>query len=129
MKRYLPIVPALSYMGLIYFLSCRPSPELLTDWPVFLGMKLLHLLEYGFLSFLWLWGLGRSTRWPLLRLIVVAVSITFLWGVSDEIHQYFVPGRSARAADALTDLVGAVLMALLWRRLAALQTPLTRRMS
>ena len=29
-----------------------------------------------------------------------------LWGISDEIHQYFVPGRDSSVRDLLADAVG-----------------------
>ena len=127
MKRYLPLLPALLYMGLIFFMSSRPCPDALTGWPVFLGMKLVHLLEYGFLALLWLGGLTWSTRWTTVPVIGVAVAITFLWGISDEVHQYFVPGRTARVSDALTDLIAAMAAALFWRWLAAYWPRITRQ--
>jgi len=39
-------------------------------------------------------------------LVVLAVT---LYGILDEIHQYFVPGRSADVYDALADASGALL--------------------
>jgi VanZ family protein len=32
-----------------------------------------------------------------------------LYGVSDEFHQYFVPGRSVEALDVLADALGGLL--------------------
>lgn len=42
----------------------------------------------------------------------VAVVIATLFGVTDEIHQYFVPGRFADVFDVLADGVGALIGAL-----------------
>lgn len=53
---------------------------------------------------------------------VLAVALATGYGVSDEYHQSFVPGRDASTADVFKDLGGATLGALLFRRL----TPLPR---
>ena len=42
-----------------------------------------------------------------------AVLICFLYAVSDEVHQYFVPGRSMQMADIFADLFGAAVAAAL----------------
>lgn len=111
MKRVFFLLPALLYMGLIFWMSSRPAPESLQTWPILWGMKAVHLVEYAILCLLWLWGLARATRWPFRRVALLAVLLTFLWGVSDELHQSFVPGRTARVTDAATNLVAALLAA------------------
>lgn len=63
------------------------------------------MVEYGVLAALLL----RATRKAPLSLL-----ITGLYGVSDEVHQYFVPGRSASPYDALADLLGAGIVCGLW---------------
>lgn len=42
----------------------------------------------------------------------LAVLLATLFGVSDEIHQYFVPGRAADVYDVVADGVGALIGAL-----------------
>lgn len=98
------------WAGLIFFLSSQshlPGPEV-----VFID-KVEHAFVYGVLAFLlaraWLPRLGHlppRVRWAL---IVLA---TALYGVSDEMHQAFVPNRSADPFDALADLTGGALGAL-----------------
>jgi VanZ family protein len=46
---------------------------------------------------------------------VLVVFLCTLYGVSDEVHQAFVPGRDSSAWDVAKDLGGATLGALLWR--------------
>jgi VanZ family protein len=48
--------------------------------------------------------------------LLVAVSILFciLYGISDEIHQYFVPSRQADVMDALFDGLGGALGVVLY---------------
>jgi len=60
--------------------------------------------------------------WPnhsTLRVAFFGALATTLWGLSDELHQAFVPGRSAELLDLLADGLGATTAALLslvyWR--------------
>lgn len=110
-RRLLFFLPPLLYMGLIFFLSSRPAPEFFQGWPMYWGLKSVHLGEYGLLALLWVVTLLRGTILPLRHLYPLCVLLTFLWGVSDEWHQAFVPGRTASLDDVLTDLVAAVLCA------------------
>lgn len=64
--------------------------------------KLAHFSVYGLLATLTLKAL-RNTRSAAWRTIV-AVS---LFGLSDEWHQSFVPGRSSTVADWVADTLGA----------------------
>lgn len=71
--------------------------------------KGIHVLEYGILG--WLCAGASSRTWPTAsawRTAGFAVFVTFLWGVSDEVHQAMVPGRSPELADAMADLIGAI---------------------
>ncbi|MBI3962103.1 MAG: VanZ family protein [Deinococcus sp.] len=69
--------------------------------------KLTHALLYLPLG----WLLARATgRAP------VALAVAALYGASDEIHQYFVPGRAASLGDLAADLLGSALGAWLGRR-------------
>ena len=97
-------------MGVIFFMSGHPAPESLKHFPIFAGIKAVHLIEYGMLAQLWVWGLSHATPWRWRKVASVSILITFFWGISDEIHQAFVPSRTARVADALTDLLAALLV-------------------
>ena len=61
-------------------------------------------------------GLGQFL--PVGGAILVVVICT-LYGVSDEFHQSFVPGRDASAGDVAKDFGGATLAALAWRLASA----------
>lgn len=71
--------------------------------------KLVHFSVYGLLATLTLRVTrGRSAPW-------VALVVVSLFGVSDEWHQSFVPGRASSAADWVADTLGAALaVSLYW---------------
>jgi hypothetical protein len=67
-----------------------------------------HLPAYGLLAYLMMLGLRRS-NWSLSSAIPLGLVTTFLFGLYTELLQYHAPGRSASAADLLTDTAGAAL--------------------
>ena len=109
MKRVvLAWAPAVLYMGAIWIVSSIALPELPLDrFP--LRDKGVHFLEYAGLGFLVAHAAFRT--WPRhhhARTAALAVLIAFLWGLLDEIHQAFVPGRSSDVLDLLADTLGAL---------------------
>ncbi|MFC1638541.1 VanZ family protein, partial [Patescibacteria group bacterium] len=45
---------------------------------------------------------------------LLALVFSFAYAVSDEIHQLFVPGRDGKLSDVGIDLIGIVLMVVIW---------------
>jgi len=68
--------------------------------------KLAHFAEYLILSVLLYRALDVERRWSL-RAAVLALVLAGLYAGSDELHQWFVPGRGARLNDWLIDVSGA----------------------
>jgi len=105
--RALAWAPALLYMAAIWVLSSLS----LTVMPVEhfpLRDKGVHLIEYGALGFLLAHAAFRT--WPRhhpLRTAALSLLIAVLWGLLDEIHQAFVPGRASEALDLVADALGA----------------------
>ncbi len=87
--------------------------------------KVAHLLVYGLLATL----VARNL--PAERRVWLAILAVSFFGVTDEWHQSFTPGRSAEVADWAADTVGAVIAAVLYARWAwyrqLLERPLHRR--
>lgn len=101
-------LPAVLYMALIWALSSMSLPDLPLD-RVPLRDKGVHFVEYGLLGMLVAHATLRT--WPhhaASRTLPLAVLITLSWAVLDEIHQAFVPGRSAEALDLVADTAGAL---------------------
>lgn len=74
----------------------------------FIVRKLAHTLEYAIL------GISIAyyvKQFQLSRKKILLYSIMFscLYAISDELHQYFVPGRSCELRDVLIDTNGAFL--------------------
>ncbi|MBM3792142.1 MAG: hypothetical protein FJW35_17575, partial [Acidobacteria bacterium] len=95
------------YMALIFRSSSGPiGIETVEDMPD----HLLHAAAYAVLYLLIFLSLheglqltaGRGGRW-------LPFALTVLYGVIDEVHQYFVPGRHATAQDVAADAAGALL--------------------
>ena len=73
--------------------------------------SLAHFVEYAVLGALLLLAMPRSARrWAALT---AAVAIASLYGITDEFHQSFVPGRVPDIADWAVDTAGALTAVLL----------------
>jgi VanZ family protein len=100
--------PALAYAGLIFYLSSRSDPLPFLPPAFFQQDKLLHAAEYAVLGALLVPALRLAGVRPRLALLG-AVLLASAFGASDEIHQSYVPARSADAADWAADTVGAAI--------------------
>ena len=92
---------SLIYPGFREFPALRQQ-ELLEAWHTLIR-KGAHFSEYAVLAALIANGLRASgkLRWWL------PIALSALYAVSDEIHQYFVPGRACRLLDMGIDTCGA----------------------
>ncbi len=84
--------------------------------------KLAHFTEYACLGFLMQFHLYFSKKLEMGRNFVArGIAISVIYAISDEIHQYFVPGRACRFLDVCIDssgvLVGTVIFCLIFCRL------------
>ena len=99
--------PLIIYCILIFLQSSFPSIESVPELPY--SDKLLHFFAYAVLGALFL----RAYRTLRIRdnlklLIMLSILSSSLYGISDELHQYFVPCRSAEWMDIVADLLGSV---------------------
>lgn len=114
------------WAGLIFLLSSFSNPPGQTgqEWWSQLG----HFSEYLVLGLL-LARLAAVARpeWAPVPVMLGAWLAASLYGMSDEWHQSFVPGRDANWLDVWTDSAGAAAGALGWRCGARALTVLRRR--
>ncbi len=101
--------PVILYSGMIFTISSRPNLHL-----PFQGIlpvdKILHAIEYGIFGFL----LARAVRktipfWQRRVIIVMVTAGAIAYGMTDEWHQSFVPGRDCSFFDLMADGVGGFL--------------------
>jgi VanZ family protein len=93
-------------MGTIFYASAQPDLAL----PSGLPDKPTHLLVYTPLGILFVRALagGLGTR-VTLSTALLALALTTAYGVTDEFHQMFVPGRYAEWNDLVADALGGAL--------------------
>jgi VanZ family protein len=98
-------LPALMWMGLIFFVSAQPSlPSVPGRWDLLLK-KGMHMAAYGILTALYLRALrGPGCDDTVIRLASVVLAVAY--ALSDEYHQTFVPGRNGTWVDVAVDGVG-----------------------
>jgi hypothetical protein len=95
-----------AWMALIAYWSNQPSlpidrPQIVDAFHN-LQHPAAHVLAYGMLGALGLWANdGRPRAW------LLAIAITSAFGVTDEFHQSFIPGRRAALDDWLLDTLSA----------------------
>ena len=112
-------LPVVAYMALIFYFSSLSHPE--ENLPKFffetLGDKLLHAIEYAVLGGL-CYRAFRRAGGPLAAeyAVLLAIMATSLYGATDEVHQVYVPLRTAAWSDWLADTVGAVIGVVGYRR-------------
>lgn len=101
-------LPTLLFAVLIFVVSSIPDLDT-PDLGFEMEDKVYHFLEYFIFGFL----LSRSghalqsrLKYPLFWMVFLTGT---LYAASDEIHQYFVPGRECDVRDFAVDVVGIVL--------------------
>ena len=101
-------LPVLVYCLIIFIQSSFPATEHLPEFD--LSDKLMHMGAYALLGLLLYRAFNGMRKHPTTKsLVVLSIFLTALYGASDEVHQYFVPSRSAEILDFFADAVGGIL--------------------
>ena len=107
------------YASLIFTWSSYSKPPLVPQWDIPYIDKLYHACEYAGLAWLLIRALQRTfSARPTRQLILWGVLLTIGYGLTDELHQAFVPERSMSLYDALADAVGASMAGLVWAKIS-----------
>ncbi|MFQ5800747.1 MAG: VanZ family protein [Candidatus Hydrothermarchaeales archaeon] len=108
-------LPFIVYAGFIFYLSAQPYIEI-PGGILFLDPEslLLHLIEYIPLGFLAARAVSKTPRLSSYDPFFFPVLISATYGLTDEAHQYFVPGRTASLLDATADALGVIFGVCLW---------------
>ena len=111
--KYFRFLPAFFLASCIFWASSQPGGGV----ELFIHSdKILHFLVYGLLMYACLYG----ADFPGLRQSILWAIFCCLYGLSDEWHQSFVPGRDATVGDVLADACGAICVLIVfqlrWKR-------------
>ena len=115
-----------TWLAVIFVFSAQPTWTSSRPWMhVTLIRKSAHALEFALLTAL-VWkvlkyveehslGLEKVARYR----VWIAFLFPFLYAISDELHQYFVPHRKGKVTDVAIDAVGVLfawMLLWLWER-------------
>lgn len=112
-RTILLVLPAILWMTLIFYLSSRQRVAVSNTYIInFMFFKFLHVTEYSILYTLVYRALCiySEKRLPVYKKLLIALIITLLYAVIDEIHQTFVPTREGTVRDVLIDSIGIAIM-------------------
>lgn len=132
MKKYIKATLLIALMILIFYLSSQVADESSTTSSVFVEMffniykqlfngslnleefsvifttpirKLAHFSEFALLGMLSYLNIIEYTS---KRTIGLSIILSFIYSITDEVHQYFVPGRYCSIIDIFIDACGAI---------------------
>ena len=106
MTKILKWIPAIIIASCSFYLSSQEHIESMPDF--WNADKVVHLFCFAGFSF-WV---AFACNIKSYKQIFLPTLIVSLWGITDEIHQSFVPSRSASVFDWIFDTTGAFLGAL-----------------
>lgn len=126
LKTVLAYLPSALCMAMIFFFSAQSAEQSTvmsdkvvdmvssdnsgsTELIAVIVRKAAHFMEYALLGGLLFMGnylTGDKKRTS--AYIISAAVISAFYAVTDEIHQYFVPGRACMTADVILDSCGAL---------------------
>jgi|SRR3989344_272598 len=101
---------ALVIAGFIFYVSLKPyDPVPSIGFPLKSTIYHLGIFFLFCLFFMISLSKGKSNDW-----LFFAVLFSFFYGITDELHQLFVPGRHATLRDIFTNTVGIIFAFLIY---------------
>ena len=115
LTRWLPLI---IYCLIIFIQSSLPAYEHLPQFR--LSDKLLHFGAYARMGILFFRAFQTlRIKSDVRRLTLFSIAAATLYGISDEIHQYFVPFRDPDFLDVVANTLGAVCGVFIYRWLVS----------
>ena len=106
-EKIMPWFMVILWMGAIFYFSSIPGKNIPAIFPF--QDVVLHIFVYAILGFFFAAALKNNfTGVTLLKSIIFVVIFGFLYGLSDEWHQGFVPGRTVSGIDVFFDVLGSL---------------------
>ncbi len=109
------LAATLGWMMMIFLLSHQPELPAPTWFP---GQdKLAHFLVFGLLGYLFARAFRPEGPRSLADVALIA-GFVLIYGITDELHQSYVPGRTPDAFDVIANTAGglAISVWMTWRR-------------
>ena len=106
LKFWLP--PILWGLVIFSFSSFKVGTATEIYWKDFIIKKTAHVIEYGILATL-LYRAMVNSDIEKKKAIWLSILIAFLYGLTDEFHQSFTPGREPHLRDVIIDTIGGAL--------------------
>ncbi|MFC1835199.1 VanZ family protein [Thermodesulfobacteriota bacterium] len=101
-------LPIAAYCGLIFFLSSlEKGPDYFT-LPFPYADKIGHVVLYSGLGFLVARRLTHKGDLGRRHIYMISFLFCLAYGITDELHQRYVPGRMFEFADILADTIGGL---------------------
>lgn len=106
-SKYLVYIPLIIYWLILFILTSLPSGMAITTD---VSDKINHFGAYGLLSVFLYTALHFQNKYITMKKYpaIFTVLIASFYGALDEIHQIYVPGRSAELLDWLADILGSI---------------------
>lgn len=111
-RQYLINIPLIIYWLILFVLTSLPSSSAIT---IGISDKIEHFGAYGLLSAVLYMNLFFQKKFELLKKYPATFTllIASIYGMLDEVHQLFIPGRSAEFLDWSADFLGSLLAVLI----------------
>ncbi len=107
-------LPVIFYAGIIFLFSSLSARDVPALFPA--QDAVFHIIEYAGLAYL-IYRLIKQ-YYPLAKprqVLILALLVIFIYGLTDEYHQSFVIGRSATIFDVAMDCLGGLLTGVFYR--------------
>lgn len=102
--------PVVAWATVIFAFSAQPNLRFVSDDGLdFVARKIGHMGVFGLLALLIWRALGLTTALRRPGTWVVALGLTVLYAIADELHQGFTAGRHPSPVDVGIDGMGALL--------------------
>ena len=108
-KQVIFSLPAIIIAVTIFILSNGPQPGL-PNLGIVWEDKLLHLTSYFIFGLaLILFMIANFQSMSVRKIALITIIIGAFYGLSDEIHQNYIPGRHCDLFDWIADLIGVII--------------------
>ncbi len=90
--------------------------------------KCAHASEYFVLTFLCMLALRDKDTWniEIKKACLIALGICFIYSLTDEFHQLFIPGRSGELKDCINDTLGGCVAIIIFVAMSTVKATISR---